>query len=112
MHRSAARVSESSSTTSGQGRARPVSSPNSPEYLVKHKRILQAGPEKTLIVYGTSFINAKPANDSPTTVFSNMWRRLRLYDYDFRKGIEPVLISRPWDTYILEKARATVSCKG
>ena len=82
------------------------------EYLVKHKRILQAGPEKTLIVYGTSFINAKPANDSPTTVFSNMWRRYGLYDYDFRKGIEPVLISRPWDTYILEKARATSFVQG
>ena len=82
------------------------------EFLVKHKHILSAGPEKTLVVYGASFINAKPALDSPATVFSNMWRRYGLYDYDFQRGIEPVGRGAAWDAYALEKARATSFVQG
>ena len=91
----------------GAGKARPISTGSSRNSWWSHKDILHAGPEKTLIVYGTGFLNAKPANDGPTTVFSNMWRRYGLYRYDFHKGIEPVTLGTAWDAYALEKARCT-----
>ena len=74
----------------GAGEGSPYFHRQFTEFLVDHKNLLQAGPEKTLIVYGAGFLNAKPASDSPTTVFSNMWRRHGLYSYDFQKGIEPI----------------------
>ena len=89
----------------GAGEGSPYFHRQFTEFLVKHKNILCAGPEKTLIVFGASFLNAKPASDSPTTVFSNMWRRYGLYDYDFHTGVEPVKRGPAWDAYVLEKAR-------
>jgi len=89
----------------GAGEGAPYFHRQFTEYLVKHKDLLQAGPEKTLIVFGTSFINAKPASDSPSTVFSNMWRRYGLYHYDYAQGIEPISCGSRLDVYFLEKAR-------
>ena len=63
-------------------------------------------------MYGTSFINAKPASDSPTTVFSNMWRRYGLYDYDFHKGIEPVFSASPGTLTSWKRPARRASCKG
>jgi hypothetical protein len=91
----------------GAGEGSPCFHQQFTEYLVKHKKLLQAGAGKTLVVYGTCFLNAKPAFDSPTTVFSNMWRRNALYHYDFRTGIEPIRRGAFWDAYLLEKARMT-----
>jgi hypothetical protein len=82
------------------------------QYLVDHKDILRAGPEKTLIVFGTGFINAIPANDSPAIVFSNMWRRYGLYQYDFKDGIEPIQRGTAWNVYALEKARCSSFIQG
>ena len=82
------------------------------EFLVNHKDILCAGREKTLVVYGTSFLNAKPASDGPATVFSNIWRRYGLYNYDFRQGIEPLSRGCAWDAYLLEKARCSSFVQG
>ena len=96
----------------GAGEGSPYFHRQFTEYLVDHKEILRAGPEKTLIVYGTSFVNAKPANDSPTTVFSNMWRRYGLYRYDFQRGIEPLSRGPAWDAYALEKARCSSFVQG
>jgi len=96
----------------GVGEGSPYYHRQFTEFLVDHKRILRAGPEKTLIVFGTSFINAKPASDSPTTVFSNMWRRYGLYHYDYRQGIEPVMLGAAWDAYALEKARCSSFVQG
>ena len=81
-------------------------------YLVKHKKLLQAGPEKTLIVFGASFINAKAIDDGPTTFFPNLWRRYGLYRYDFGKGIEPVSHGSLLDAYYLEKARCSSFVQG
>ena len=96
----------------GAGEGSPFFHRQFTEYLVKDKHILEAGPGKTLIVYGTSFMNAKPAADSPTTVFSNMWRRYGLYRYDFEQGIEPLEHGTACDAYLLEKARATSFVQG
>jgi hypothetical protein len=82
------------------------------EFLVKDKDLLRAGPKKTLIVYGTSFLNAKPASDSPMTLFCNMWRRYGLYRYDFHKGIDPISRGAVWDAYALEKARCSSFVQG
>jgi hypothetical protein len=76
------------------------------EYLAKHKNLLQAGADKTLVVYGTGLLNMRPGMDDPNQLFNNMWRRHGLYTYDFNGGIEPAEIS-PWlRPYVLEKARA------
>ena len=79
---------------------------------MKYKDILRAGPDKTLIVYGANFLNAKPASDTPATVFTNMWRRYGLYRYDIHQGIEPVRRGVVWDAYALEKARSTSFVQG
>ncbi len=96
----------------GAGEGSPYFHRQFTEFLVDHKNLLQAGPEKTLIVYGAGFLNAKPASDSPTTVFSNMWRRHGLYSYDFQKGIEPIARGSACDAYFLEKARAASFVQG
>ncbi len=96
----------------GAGEGSPYFHRQFTEYLVNQKKILRAGPEKTLIVYGTSFLNAKPASDSPTTVFSNMWRRYGLYGYDYHQGIQPLSRGAAWDAYALEKARCTSFVQG
>ncbi len=96
----------------GAGEGSPYFHQQFTEYLVKHKDILRAGSEKTLIVFGTSFLNAKPAGDNPTTVLSNMWRRYGLYGYDFRQGIEPISRGPAWDAYALEKARCSSFVQG
>ena len=96
----------------GAGEGSPYFHRQFTEYLVRDKNILRAGPEKTLIVYGTSFLNAKPANDSPNTVFSNMWRRYGLYGYDYHQGIEPFSRGTAWDVYALEKARCSSFVQG
>jgi hypothetical protein len=96
----------------GTGEGSPYFDRQFTEYLVKHKELLQAGPEKTLIVYGTGFINAKPASDNPNTVFSNLWRRYGLYDYKYETGIEPISHGTLLDAYSLEKARCSSFLQG
>jgi len=96
----------------GAGEGSPYFYRQFTEYLVRHKNILCAGPEKTLIVFGTGFLNAKPASDSPTTVFSNMWQRYGLYHYDFHAGIEPLQRGAACDAYVLEKARCASLVQG
>jgi hypothetical protein len=96
----------------GAGEGSPYFHRQFTEYLVRHKNLLRAGPEKTLIVYGTGFLNAKPANDSPKTFFPNMWRRYGLYRYDFHQGIEPVSRGPAGDAYVLEKARFSSFVQG
>jgi hypothetical protein len=96
----------------GAGEGSPYFQRQFTEFLVKHKGILRAGAGKTLIVYGTSFLNARPASDSPKTVFSDMWRRYGLYKYDFHAGIEPITLCPACDAYLLEKARATSFVQG
>ncbi len=96
----------------GAGEGSPYFHLQFTEFLVDHKKILVAGPEKTLIVYGTSFLNAKPASDTPTTFFPNLWRRYGLYRYDFRQGIEPVSGGSAWHAYALEKARCSSFVQG
>ncbi len=96
----------------GAGEGSPYFHQQLTEYLVRHKKILQAGPEKTLIVYGTSFINSKPVGDSPTTLFSNTWRRYGVYSYDYQQGITPVSRGAFWDAYALEKARCSSFVQG
>jgi hypothetical protein len=84
------------------------------DYLVREKHILRAGPEKTLIVFGTSFLNAVPASDGTAIFFPNLWRRYGLYRYDFNspEGIEPASWGRAWDAYALEKARCSSLVQG
>ena len=77
------------------------------EYLVSHEKILEAGPDKTLIVYGTSFLNAKPPADNEFCVFSNLWRRYGLYEYHLATGIRPVAMHPLVRRYCLEKARCS-----
>ena len=96
----------------GAGEGSPYFHRQFTEYLVRHKDILRAGPEKTLIVYGASFLNAKPANDSPAAVFPNLWRRYGLYRYDYHQGIEPTTSGTAWDAYLLEKARCASFVQG
>jgi hypothetical protein len=96
----------------GAGEGAPYFHQQFTDFLIKHKDILRAGSDKTLIVYGTSFLNAKPANDSHNTVFSNMWRRYGLYGYDFHEGIAPVHLGSALDGYALEKARITSLVQG
>ncbi len=77
-------------------------------YLVDHKDLLRAGPEKTLLVYGACFINAQSfRRDDPNAVFPHMWERYGLYRYDADRGILPLSEGPLWDAYALEKARAS-----
>lgn len=89
----------------GAGEGSPYFHRQFTEYLVNHRNILSAGPGKTLVVYGTSFINAKPMQDIPTAFFPNLWRRYGLYDYDYHQGIKPATQGAAWDAYALGKAR-------
>jgi hypothetical protein len=95
----------------GAGEGAPYFHQQFTDFLVNYKNILTAGPDKTLIVYGTSFLNAKPASDGKT-VFSNMWQRYGLYRYDFHSGIEPVDHGTAWGAYALEKARVSSFVQG
>lgn len=96
----------------GAGEGSPYFHRQFTEYLVRHKDILRAGPEKTLIVYGASFAEALPAADAPDTVFTNLWQRYGLYRYDFVQGIEPIGRGPFRDACALEKARATSFVQG
>jgi hypothetical protein len=96
----------------GAGEGSPYFHQQFTNYLMKDRNLLQAGPDNTLIVYGTSFINAKPASESPATVFSNMWRRYGLYQYDFKDGIRPVGGGSWLGAYALEKARCSSFVQG
>ncbi|MFI5360979.1 MAG: hypothetical protein ACHQ49_03325 [Elusimicrobiota bacterium] len=91
----------------GAGEGSPYFHRQFTEYLVNHKGILRAGPDKTLIVYGACFINAQTIRDGPATFFPNLWRRYGLYRYDYREGIAPVVRGAAWDAYALEKARGS-----
>jgi hypothetical protein len=66
---------------------------------------LQAGADKTLIVYGTSFLNIRPTQDDAASVFTNMWRRRGLYRYDFDAGIQPEPLNDLVRRYIVRKGR-------
>lgn len=77
------------------------------EYLVKHKNLLSASPEKTLVVYGTGFLNTPSAIDTPLTVYPNLWRRYGLYEYDLAKGISPAPLHSQAKWYYFEKARCS-----
>ena len=77
------------------------------KYLVDHKNLLTAGPEKTLIVYGTGLLNMKPADREAKSLFSNMWQRQGLYTYDFDRGVAPASIATGLRTYLFEKAKAS-----
>jgi hypothetical protein len=96
----------------GAGEGSPVFNQRFTEFLVQHKKLLQAGPQKTLIVYGTGFINAKPSTDSPSAFFPNLWRRYGLYNYDNQRGIEPIVRGSWLDAYFLEKARCASFVQG
>jgi hypothetical protein len=97
----------------GAGEGSPYFHRQFTEYLVKHKDLLRAGPEKTLIVFGTGFINSRPALEGPATFFPYLWRRYGLYRYDFAKGIERVSYgNRFLDAYFLEKARCSSFVQG
>jgi hypothetical protein len=96
----------------GAGEGSPYYHRQFTEFLVKDKDILRAGPDRTLIVYGTGFLNAKPASDGLATVFSNMWRRYGLYQYDYERGITPIATGTVWDAYALEKARCSSFVQG
>ncbi len=75
------------------------------EFLVNHKDLLQAGADKSLIVFGTCFLNIKPPRDDTGNVFTNMWRRRGLYQYDFDTGIQPVPMSDVVREYTIRKGR-------
>ena len=75
------------------------------EFLVNHKNLLQAGADKSLIVFGTCFLNIKPPRDDTGNVFTNMWRRRGLYQYDFDTGIQPVPMSDVVREYTIRKGR-------
>ena len=75
------------------------------EFLVKHKNLLQAGADKSLIVFGTCFLNIKPPRDQPGNVFTNMWRRRGFYRYDLETGIEPVPVNDFLHRYLVRKGR-------
>jgi hypothetical protein len=77
------------------------------QYLVEHKNLIAAGPDKTLVVYGTALLNMKPAEREGNSLFSNMWKRQGLYTYDFDRGIEPAHIAPGLRPYLLEKAKAS-----
>jgi hypothetical protein len=77
------------------------------DYLVRHRDLLKAGPEKTLVVYGTSLLNIPPAKDRPGAFFPNLWRRYGLYRYDLATGIHPTAVSPLAEKYYLEKARCS-----
>jgi hypothetical protein len=97
----------------GAGEGSPYFHRQFTKYLIDHKDLLRAGPEKTLIVFGTGFINAKPAPEGPSTFFPNFWRRYGLYNYDFGRGIEPVSHGNSYvDAYLLEKARCASFIQG
>lgn len=97
----------------GAGEGSPYFHRQFTEYLVKHKDLLRARPEKTLIVFGTGFINAEPVGNGPATFFPNLWRRYGLYRYDFDCGIEPVSHGIGFlDAYFLEKARCSSFVQG
>jgi len=75
------------------------------EFLVNHKNLLQAGADKSLIVFGTCFLNIKPPSDQAGNVFTNMWRRRGLYRYDLEAGIQPVPLSNCVREYVVRKGR-------
>jgi hypothetical protein len=82
------------------------------DYLVKYKKLLQAGPEKTLIIYGATLLNIRPAVDNPGTMYPNLWRRYGLYDYDLANGIRPRTEGPLAQRYLLEKARCASLIQG
>ncbi len=96
----------------GAGEGSPYFNQQLTEFLVKHKELLKAGPEKTLIVYGTGFINAKPSVESTSAFFPNLWRRYGLYGYSYKEGIMPVSRGSWLDAYFLEKARCSSFIQG
>jgi hypothetical protein len=96
----------------GAGSGSPYFNRQLTEFLVEHKDLLRAGPKKTLVVYGTGFLNVKPPADGPAAVFPNLWRRYGLYRYDFERGIEPVSRGALWDACFLEKARCSSFIQG
>jgi hypothetical protein len=96
----------------GAGEGSPYFNQQLTEYLVRQKDLLQAGPEKTLIVYGTGFINAKPSAEGTAAFFPNLWRRYGLYTYDYKKGVEPICRGNWLDAYSLEKARCSSFMQG
>jgi hypothetical protein len=91
----------------GAGEGSPYLQRQFSQYLIRDKNILSAGPGKTLIVFGTTFLNARSFGDISKQVFTNMWRRYGLYRYDYLQGIEPVTRWPGWDAYALERARWT-----
>lgn len=91
----------------GTGEGSPYCQRQFVQYLVEHKNLLAAKPEQTLIVYGTGFLNAKPAINTDQAVFSNMWQRYGLYEYGFSSGIQPAPLGPLPAQYYLEKARCS-----
>jgi hypothetical protein len=77
------------------------------QYLIDYKHLLQAGPEKTLIIYGTSFLNSQPLPDPKLAFFNNLWPRYGLYEYHPDTGIRPAQLPAPLERYYREKARIT-----
>jgi hypothetical protein len=96
----------------GAGEGTPYFNQQLTRYLVRHKDLLRAGAGKTLIVYGTGFINAKPSVENTSAFFPNLWRRYGLYNYDYKQGIEPISFGTWLDAYFLEKARCSSFMQG
>ena len=78
------------------------------QYLIDYHHLLEAGPEKTLVVYGTSFLSARALPDPKLAFFGNLWQRYGLYTYQPDKGIRPVPM-RPWVQAALPRKRRCTS---
>jgi hypothetical protein len=73
-------------------------------YLVEQRKLLQAGGDKTLIVFGVSYHNALY---EPEGFFVNLWKRHGLYTYDPSEGMSPVPVNSLYRRYYIGKVRIT-----
>ena len=73
-------------------------------YLVEQRNLLQAGGDKTLLVFGVSYHNALPSYD-PKGFFVNLWKRHGLYTYTASDGILPTPVNPLFQRAYVEKVR-------
>lgn len=73
-------------------------------YLIEQHNLLQAGGDKTLLVFGVSYHNALPSYN-PEGFFVNLWKRHGLYTYDPSEGMSPVSVNSLYLRYYIGKVR-------
>ncbi len=73
-------------------------------YLIERQNLLQAGGEKTLVIFGVSYHNIAHQHD-PDGFFVNLWKRHGFYTCSPTEGIAPLPVSALRRFFHVERVR-------